>query len=1067
MQRTSTESDAELLWAHSREGWLRVDWPSGFVRDGNKKAVELCGQSIEDIIGQPFWRLFDPDSLERLKDWIAEWQRSGKPGERAGVWLHRQDGASVPITVRVVRISANRANPSSGRQCFVGLEDLRNMQSLVARLDQAEARLDETARVARLGWWEWDIPGDIVLWSESMHQVLGVSASEFGGTMSAFLQGVHPDDLTLVRARLTATLTRGVPFIVNYRVIRKDDSIRYIYTHGRASRDDDGRSLRLYGTCQDVTDREVALIGLRASEQKYRDLVETSNEIIWSLDTQGVLTYVNQAMRDVYGYEPEERIGKPFMEFVPADRIEENWLAFQSVLAGAPLFNFETVHLRKDNERIDLSINAIALRDVDGRVVGASGTASNITHRKRNEQLLKERESWFRAIFENAPQCLMTLSVQGQLLDLNPTGQMIFEPDSATPLIGRKLSDLLTQQSRASFIRALNAVSVGTTQSWQAEVQGTKGTWRYLEGQLVPLRDSQGRLVRLLAAAQDVTARKKADAFREGEQQVLEEIASGRELPHVLRTLIKMLEMLLPGALCSVMLLREESQTLDVAAASPMPEGVSEQIASVEVIAGGVSFADAVVSGQRRIVEDTTTDPSWNELRGFADRLQLRSCWAQPIRGFSNDVLGVLAIFFVWPKSPSTDELQLLDTGAYLAGIAIDRRRSEQALKDSERRFRTLFEHSPDAIFVESLNGFVLDVNPAACALHDMTRTELIGKHVLELVPAQYHEDVQRDFPKLASGELRQLEGYSLNPARGEIPVSLHVNKTEYAAQEAILFHVRDISERKRAEEKAREAESQLAHVGRLSLMGELMAGISHEINQPLFAIANFANACEKTLNDAKLTGTLEQSDRLLDWTHRIAEQANRAGEIIRRMRDFSRKSTPHRSTVDVYDMIMEATELVVSETRDQHIDLRCEIHSETLKLLGDRIQIQQTLVNLLRNAYRAMRENAPDDRRVILRTEMLDNRMLQISVRDNGHGFGGMDPEQIFNPFFTTRPDGLGLGLTISRSIVEAHGGKLWAEQNDDRGATFLFTLPLGHDGDLDQSTNAEQSANASVESL
>ncbi|HLQ43586.1 MAG TPA: ATP-binding protein, partial [Planctomycetaceae bacterium] len=277
-------------------------------------------------------------------------------------------------------------------------------------------------------------------------------------------------------------------------------------------------------------------------------------------------------------------------------------------------------------------------------------------------------------------------------------------------------------------------------------------------------------------------------------------------------------------------------------------------------------------------------------------------------------------------------------------------------------------------------------------------------------------------------------------------PVSLHVSKTEYAFQPALLLHVRDISERKQAEAKAREAQSQLAHIGRLSLMGELMAGISHEINQPLFAIANFANACEKTLLDGKL----DQADRLLEWTHKIAEQASRAGEIIRRMRDFSRKSTPHRSTVDVHDMILEATELIVSETRDQDIDLHCEFQPDHLLMLADRIQIQQTLVNLLRNAYRALAENAPEDRRVTLRAELQDDHLLQVSVCDNGHGFRGIDVEQIFNPFFTTKPDGLGLGLTISRSIVEAHGGKLWAEQNSDRGATFLFTLPLGHDGSL-----------------
>ncbi|MBC7820647.1 MAG: PAS domain-containing sensor histidine kinase, partial [Planctomycetaceae bacterium] len=218
-------------------------------------------------------------------------------------------------------------------------------------------------------------------------------------------------------------------------------------------------------------------------------------------------------------------------------------------------------------------------------------------------------------------------------------------------------------------------------------------------------------------------------------------------------------------------------------------------------------------------------------------------------------------------------------------------------------------------------------------------------------------------------------------------------------------------------------------------------AGISHEINQPLFAIANFAKACEKTLTDGKLN----QIDKVLEWTHKIGQQATRAGEIIRRMRDFSRKSTPHHSTVAVADMISEAIELVSSETKSQHIDLKCDIQPAHLSVLADRIQIEQTLVNLLRNAYRALAENALDDRHVTIRTE-LSGDVLRVSVRDNGHGFKGVTPDEIFNPFFTTKPDGLGLGLTISRSIIEAHRGNLWAEQNPDRGATFLFTLPAGN---------------------
>ena len=164
-------------------------------------------------------------------------------------------------------------------------------------------------------------------------------------------------------------------------------------------------------------------------------------------------------------------------------------------------------------------------------------------------------------------------------------------------------------------------------------------------------------------------------------------------------------------------------------------------------------------------------------------------------------------------------------------------------------------------------------------------------------------------------------------------------------------------------------------------------------------------------------------------------------------MRDFSRKSTPHHSTVAVADMIQEAVELMAAETKSQRIRLHCELPPPQLSVLADRIQIEQTLVNLLRNAYRAMGENSLDDRHVTIRTEVTGGE-LRVSVRDNGHGFKGVSPEEIFNPFFTTKPDGLGLGLTISRSIIEAHRGRLWAEQNPDRGATFLFTLPM--DGEL-----------------
>ncbi len=1031
--------DVDALLLHSPAGWLAVRWPEGDVLTANRKAAELCGRISEQIVGLPWWDVLEPESVERLSDWIAQWRRGDSPGERSGVWLHRTDETKTPITLRAATLAEAVSAGDTQAQHFLILEDRRETQALAERLDNAEARLEETQRVARLGWWEWDIKNGRIAWSDSLYEVMGIPSGEFGGTLEAFLEGVHPDDRAGMRVRLGATLKRGEQFVHEFRTLDKNGTVRHLRSQAKLSRDGFGWPIRLYGTSQDVTARTLAVQELKQSEQKYRDLVETSNELIWSVNLQGQFTFVNQATREVYGYEPDELLGQVFAMLLPLEQLEADWKIFESVLAGQQLFDYETVHLRKDGQRIDLSVNAIAMRDETGRLIGATGTAIDISERKRQQDLLRERESWFRAIFENAPQCLMILSPDGKLLDINPTGKELFEATAADQFLGHLVSNWLTPQSRSFFNKTVEAVREGAARSWQAQIHGEPSSRGWLEGQMVPLRDANGQIIRLLVAAQDVTARRKADSLREGEQQVLEEIASGHDLQSVLRTVIKMLEMQLPGALCSILLLQEDSSRLTVEATSPMPEEIFQRLVEVPVVAGSASFADAAVSGRRRIVEDTETDPSWRELRTLATRFQLRTCWSQPIRGFSRDVLGVLSIFFQWPRSPGLEDLQLLDTAAYLAGIAIHRTRAEHALRDSEQRFRTLFEHSPDAIFVESPTGIVLDVNPAACELHGLARDQLIGKHVMELVPPANHDDVRRDFPKLASGELRQLEGFSWHAERGAVAISLHVSQTEYASQPALLFHVRDISERKRAEDKAREVEAQLAHVGRLSLMGELMAGISHEINQPLFAIANFAKACEKTLADGKL----DQIDKVLEWTHKIGQQATRAGEIIRRMRDFSRKSTPHHSTVDVADMIHEAIELMAAETKSQHIDLTCDIQPPHLMVLADRIQIEQTLVNLLRNAYRAMAENTVGDRRVGIRTQLADS-MLTVSVRDRGHGFKGVTPEEIFNPFFTTKPDGLGLGLTISRSIIEAHRGKLWAEQNADRGATFLFTLPV-----------------------
>jgi two-component system sensor histidine kinase DctS len=249
---------------------------------------------------------------------------------------------------------------------------------------------------------------------------------------------------------------------------------------------------------------------------------------------------------------------------------------------------------------------------------------------------------------------------------------------------------------------------------------------------------------------------------------------------------------------------------------------------------------------------------------------------------------------------------------------------------------------------------------------------------------------------------------------------------------------IMDVSERRRAEELAHVQRSELAHIARLSTMGEIATGLAHELNQPLAAIANYAESCARAIGSKMLAG----DERLPAWIEKIAANTYRAGEIIRRLRAFTRKSEPRRSPVEVNDLVQEVIDLLEAETRMQSVRIRWEPGPQATADV-DPIQIQQVLVNLLHNAYEAMSASDPEQRQVTIAATTTDDE-VEITVEDRGEGIPPENRERIFESFFTTKTNGVGIGLAISRSIVEDHDGRLWVTSNPARGVTFHFNLPL-----------------------
>jgi C4-dicarboxylate-specific signal transduction histidine kinase len=247
-----------------------------------------------------------------------------------------------------------------------------------------------------------------------------------------------------------------------------------------------------------------------------------------------------------------------------------------------------------------------------------------------------------------------------------------------------------------------------------------------------------------------------------------------------------------------------------------------------------------------------------------------------------------------------------------------------------------------------------------------------------------------------------------------------------------------DVSERIAAEQATQKHQAELAHVARLSTLGEMTTALAHELNQPLCAVTTYAQTCLRAIKNSSVDLT-----RLRHGLEQIVKQIELAGQIFRRLRDFSRKNSPHRQAVNVRSLIREVAKFMRAELEHQRILLRIEAPGPTPLIKADPVQIEQVLLNLVRNSIEAIVCSAKDDRKLTIRSIKIASGFIKVSIGDTGHGVSADHAGRLFEPFFTTKATGLGIGLSISQNIIEAHGGRLWLDTNSEAGATFSFTLP------------------------
>lgn len=365
------------------------------------------------------------------------------------------------------------------------------------------------------------------------------------------------------------------------------------------------------------------------------------------------------------------------------------------------------------------------------------------------------------------------------------------------------------------------------------------------------------------------------------------------------------------------------------------------------------------------------------------------------------------------------------------------RRQAEEA----KSNLAAIVETSDDAILSKTLEGTITSWNAGAEKIYGYTANEIVGQHVSTLAPPELKGEVQGILERLSRGEsVDHLETKRVSKEGMRIDVSLTISpiKNERGMVIGASTIARDITARKKSEVEELQHRTELAHLSRVTMLGELSGSLAHELNQPLTAILSNAQAAQRFLahDDVDLN---EVRDILSD----IVNQDKRAGEVIHRLRLLFKKSTVEHQPLDLNDVVREVLKLVRNDLLNQRVAGLMELTPDLPAIVGDRVQLQQVVLNLVMNGCDAIATRHADDRKLIIRTELNNGEGICVSVADQGVGLAPDNLEKVFEPFFSTKPHGMGLGLSVCRTIIKAHGGKLWATNNAKRGATFYFTIP------------------------
>ncbi|HVN02023.1 MAG TPA: PAS domain-containing protein [Caulobacteraceae bacterium] len=787
-----------------------------------------------------------------------------------------------------------------------------------------------------------------------------------------------------------------------------------------------------------------------------RQLVDSMPALVVVFSPTGQIEQANQRALSFFGRATDEIQATLTRDLVHPHDLDRATRTFTASLASGDPFEIELRIRRSDGVYPWHQARATPLRGADGGIERWYVMVTDIDERKRVEDALRAREVSAHLLVESMD------GIPALAIISNEAGEIVFANRQVLEYYDRTLEEVKRWPTSVHIVHpddlehanqvVADALRAGTPVQDEYRLRRFDGVYRWFEGRYSPVRGPDGRITNWYVLLIDIDDRKRSDerlrqseAKLAAEKRPLEMVARGAPIRESLEELCRQVEGLVPECLCSILLVEPGGERFRLGAGPSLPDAYNDFLDGVAIAPGGGPCGLAVSKKTPVIATDLANAHRW-ALSGAMTAHGLASAWSTPILSGDGVVLATFAIYWREVREPTSTEQEIVDRFTPIVGIAVERAAADATLREREADLERAQAHLTEAQRLSKTGSFTWDERLGEDVwseeLYRIFGLEPSARMTWPLIRQYIHPD---DLPAVEAANHQSRTGDEhdslsrIVTPQGELKHIRTVGHRSEINRHLFYGAVQDVTESVLAQQALNQAQSELARMARVTALSALSASVAHEVNQPLAGIITNASTCLRMLaaDPPDLEGAMRTAQRTI-------RDGNRASEVIDRLRRLFARQPPAIAPLDLNETAREVLSLSSSELQRRRISLRTALADDLPQVRGDRVQLQQVILNLVLNAADSMSEVSDRPRELLVASERDRKDWVRLSVRDAG---AGLDPEtagRVFDAFYTTKPDGMGIGLSISRSIVEAHEGRLWAEPNEDApGATFSFSIP------------------------